>query len=106
MATDKHARWASFVGTIQETDEERRRLSEPSAALYASTVCVCKVPPLAPCAMESGPTVDDARRNSGAARRLAAQRRPTAASAAARRWLRPTRETPSYKGIRRRRGIE
>src|ERR1017187_2031498 len=32
-ATDKHARWASFVGTIQETDEERLRLSEPSAAL-------------------------------------------------------------------------
>ena len=76
--------------TIQGTDEASFRLSEPSASLYASTVCVCDAPPLAPCAMETGPTVDDTRRNRGAACKPAAHRKPAAASAAAPFRIRPT----------------
>src|ERR1019366_2122486 len=92
---DEQARCApAGEGTIQGTDEEGvLRLSVPSAALYASTVCAL---PLAPWTMETGPTVDDTRRNRGAALRPAAQRKPAAASAAAPLWIRPTRGLPSY----------
>src|ERR1035438_5100167 len=90
---DAHARWAPTEPAIQATDEVRLRLSEPSAALYASTVCAL---PLAPWAMETGPTVDDTRRNRGAALRPAAPRKPATASAAAHLFTRPTREHPSY----------
>src|ERR1017187_2851542 len=89
---DAHARGAPTEPAIQETEEVRLRLSEPSAALYASTVCAL---PLAPCAMETGPTVDDTRRNRGTAPRPAAPRKPAKASAAA-SFVRPTREHPSY----------
>src|ERR1035437_9911270 len=92
---DEQARCApAGEGTIQGTDEEGvLRLSVPSAALYASTVYAL---PLAPCAMETGPTVDDTSRNRGAALRPAAQRKPATASAAAPLWIRPTQELPSY----------
>src|SRR5664280_816961 len=90
---DEQARCAPTVPEIQVTDGVSFRLSEPSAALYASTVCT---PPLAPWAMETGPTVDDTRRNRGAALRPAAQRKPAAASAAAPLRIRPTRGLPSY----------
>ena len=56
---DAHARWAPTEPAIQEADEVRLRLSEPSAALYASTAGAL---PLAPWAIEIGPTVDDTRR--------------------------------------------
>src|ERR1035437_2206813 len=80
-------------GTIQGTDEEGvPRLSDPSPALYASTVCVCSGLPLVPWVMETGPTVDDTSRNRGAAWRLAAHRKPATASAAAPLRIRPTRE--------------
>ena len=69
--------------------------SEPSASLYASTVCVCSALPLTPCAMETGPTVDDTRRNRGAALRPAAQKKAAAKNRGA-VMIRPTREPPSY----------
>jgi hypothetical protein len=77
---DAHARWAPTEPAIQEADEVRLRLSEPSAALYASTAGAL---PLAPCAMETGPTVDNTRRKRGAALRPAAERKPATARAAA-----------------------
>ena len=51
--------------------------------------------PFAPCAMETGPTVDDTRRNRGAAFRPAAKKK-AAVKTAAPFWTRPTREPPSY----------
>src|ERR1035437_3049703 len=89
----EQARCAPFEASMQETDEERLRFSEPSASLYASTVCAL---PLAPWAMDTGPTVDDTSRHRGAALRPAAQRKPATASAAAPLWIRPTQELPSY----------
>src|ERR1019366_6222113 len=77
---DAHARWAPTEPAIQETDEVRLRLSEPSAALYASTA---GARPLDPWAMETGPTGDDTRRNRGTAPRPAAPRKPAKARAAA-----------------------
>src|SRR5450759_3294153 len=102
---DEQARCAPTEPEIQVTPEgtERLRLSEPSATLYASTVCVCNALPLVPWAMETGPTVDDTSRNRGAALRPARHRTPATASAAAPFRLRPTRELPSYKPICNRR---
>src|ERR1035437_8457231 len=59
---DEQARCApAGEGTIQGTAGEGvGRSTEPSATLCASTVWAL---PLAPWAMETGPTVDDTRRN-------------------------------------------
>src|SRR5664280_1115281 len=94
---DEQARCAPTVPAIHGTDEVSFRLSAPSATLYASTVCVCKAPPLAPWAMETGPTVDETSRNRGAAPRPAAKKKPAATSTAVRLWVKPTQGLPFYK---------
>ncbi len=48
------ARCVPMLAPIQVTEEVAARFSDPSPMLYASTVCAL---PLAPCAIETGPTV-------------------------------------------------
>src|ERR1035437_6574829 len=78
---DEQARCAPTVPEIHVTDEVSFRLSEPSAALYASTVCT---PAVAAWGREAGPTVDGPRGNRGGARRAAAQKKAAAPNNAAR----------------------
>src|SRR6185369_13798649 len=84
-------RCAPTLAPIHVAEDVRVRLSEPSPRLYASTVCVV---PFAPCAIETGPTVDAESRNLGDAARRPGKRKTAVRN---RRLVRPTREHPFYK---------
>src|SRR6476646_4297241 len=75
---DEQLRCAPTEPPIQETEDASFRASAPSASLYASTVWVCSGLPLTPCAIETGPIVDDTRRNRGAALRPATKKKAAA----------------------------
>src|SRR5262249_24580865 len=85
-----HARCEPALAVTQVTDDFSARLREPSPRLYASTVWVA---PLAPCAMERGPTVLADRRSFGAAESKLGRRKTMARRF---RFVKPTREHPFY----------